>query len=92
MTVRLRERPKGPQYCPDKALRARWTASVAESAEGPSRMCPYKAWAPPEQRHGLCWREFEALIRTRSEALSGQVFRAIGNDGERPWRREEEAL
>jgi hypothetical protein len=44
------------------------------------------AWAT-----GLCWREAEPLAGTRPRALSEGVCRAVGNEGETPWRGEDEA-
>ena len=44
------------------------------------------AWAT-----GLCWREAEPLAGTRPRALLEGVCRAVGNEGERPRREEDEA-
>ena len=40
---------------------------------------------------GLCWHKTEALTGTRRRVLLEGVYRAIRNEGERPWRREDEA-
>merc|ERR1712194_380468 len=87
--ARLQERPQGPQCCPGEALRARWDGGVTEFAVWPPPSSSGRgrgsAWAT-----GLCWREAEALAGTRPRALSEGVCHAIGNEGERLWRREDE--